>query len=163
SPALSSLSPPPEPKGLHPFHGPSLPDPDPPALTPADRVVDLLSPQAIQMQHVAGTFVFTQDGISVEGVTGRLENNGFKVSGQVGFGKDPVNGLTWVSLHDVRGRGAAGGPNQDGTITVNGWLGPIGPGLPPPGLCFRVRGDDVASEPLLMAAFDPDVRTALAL
>jgi hypothetical protein len=86
-----------------------------------------------------------------------------EVSGEVRFGRDRQNGWNWVSLRNIRGKGVAGGPNQNSAVTVDGWIGPIGPGVPDAGFNIRVVADDITSEPALVAALDPDVRQALRL
>jgi hypothetical protein len=233
------------------------------ASTPADTLALLLEPTPLQLRRMAGTFVFTDDGIAVEQVSGRVEDNGFKinghidgyrpdaamalqiasldsedlsipaspryvwslprdyrevyehlrpqgscrlqlnltrakagaqiraggyvdivegefvfnqfpyplrdVSGRVSFGREVVEGSgpegwDFVHLNNLRGRGVVGGPNQDGYLTLNGRIGPVGPpGGPETGFDLVVHADDIRSEPPLMQAFSPEVHQALSL
>lgn len=57
------------------------------------RLISLVKPSPIRLRKVAGTFIFTQDGIDVKEVHGRVENNAFKVNGRIeGYSPEaPVN------------------------------------------------------------------------
>ena len=48
-----------------------------------DRVAEMFEPEPLKLENVAGRFVFTQDGISIENVSGRVDNNGLRISGQI--------------------------------------------------------------------------------
>src|SRR5439155_2209352 len=52
--------------------------------SPAARLADVVRVTPLKLQQVAGVFVFTQDGIDIEALTGRVENNGFKIIGHIG-------------------------------------------------------------------------------
>jgi len=239
---------------------PSKPTPQP---TPADTLADLLQPTPLQLRRMAGTFVFTEAGIKVDQVNGKVEGNGFnidghidgyspdaamtlqiasikdenlsipaspryvwslpkdyrevyehlrpqgsctlemslarptvgagivvggtvkiingqfvfnqfpyplrEVNGAVTFGREHLEGAGpegWDIVHlvNLRGRGVIGGPNQDQYLTLNGWIGPVGPpGGPETGFDLKVHADDIHSEPPLMQAFSPEVHHALSL
>lgn len=83
--------------------------------------------------------------------------------GRIALTRDGDSGLDWILMQGVRGRGAAGGPNADRFLNINGWVGPIGPGQPDPGGLIRIAIDDIASEAALDKAFPGDVREALNL
>ena len=48
-----------------------------------DRLASVLEPEPLKLENVAGKFVFTQDGISIENVSGRVDNNGLRISGRI--------------------------------------------------------------------------------
>lgn len=48
-----------------------------------ERVAAFFEPEPLKLENVAGKFVFTQDGISVENVSGRVDNNGLRISGRI--------------------------------------------------------------------------------
>ncbi len=50
---------------------------------PVSHAQLLLAGNPITLRQVAGSFVFTQDGIDVHDVGGRIENNGFRVGGHI--------------------------------------------------------------------------------
>src|SRR5688500_16461399 len=58
-----------------------------------DRLATIFNPEPLKLENVAGKFVFTQDGISVEDVSGRVDNNGLRISGRIeGYSPDaPVS------------------------------------------------------------------------
>lgn len=57
------------------------------------------TPVPIRLQNVAGTFVFTEDGIEIKSLTGRLENNWFNVAGAMqGYSPDAPFQLKVSSL-----------------------------------------------------------------
>jgi hypothetical protein len=91
------------------------------------------------------------------------------VNGTVTFGREHPKGAGpegWdiVRLVDLRGQGVVGGPNQDQYLTLNGWIGPVGPpGGPETGFDLKVHADNIHSEPPLMQAFSPEVHQALNL
>ena len=250
----------PSPSDAVPTTAPSAPSAAP---TSTATLEELLEPTPLQLRHMAGTFVFTEDGIGVKQVNGRVEGNGFKidghidgyspdaamtlrissletgtsasrprrgtsgrcpsdyrevyehlrpqgsctaaderltpdrrrghrvggtvkiingqfvfnqfpyplrkVNGTVSFGREQPEGAGpdgWdiVRLVDLRGQGVAGGPNQDQYLTLNGWIGPVGPpGGPETGFDLIVHADNIHSEPPLMRAFSPEVHQALSL
>ena len=49
----------------------------------ADRLAAMFEPDPLQLENVAGKLVFTQDGISIENFSGRVDNNGLKISGRI--------------------------------------------------------------------------------
>ena len=59
------------------------------AAGPLDRLADLVHVGPIRLQQVAGVFVFTEDGVSINELGGRVENNGFRISGHIdGYNPD---------------------------------------------------------------------------
>ncbi len=81
-------------------------------------------------------------------------------TGVVTVGPDPLRGFERVDLTDVEGHGVAGGPNADGTIRLDGWVGPLNPEV---GCGLRASGQSIAAEPPLFAALPPAVRRGLAV
>ncbi len=64
-----------------------------------DCLLAMLRPPAIRLRNVAGSFVFTQDGIDVRDVSGRVENNGLSISGRIaGYRPDAPVELHIASL-----------------------------------------------------------------
>jgi hypothetical protein len=63
-------------------------------------------------------------------------------------------------LYNIHGHGIPGGPNHDRYLTVNGWVGPIGP--EDPEVAIDVRGEGISMEPALRSAFPPEVLKAFA-
>jgi hypothetical protein len=255
---VGSLPADPKPSGTFPTTSPTVA-----ALTSADTLQELLQPTPLQLRRMAGTFVFTEAGIAVKQVHGKVEGNGFNIDGHIdGYSPDAamtlgisslakenlsipaspryvwslpkdyrevyehlrpqgsctlqmslirpspgaqiivggtvkivngqfvfnqfpyplrnVNGTVkfgrehregagpdgWdiVRLVDLRGQGVIGGPNQDKYLTLNGWIGPVGPpGGPETGFDLFVHSDSIHSEPPLMQAFSPEVHQALNL
>jgi hypothetical protein len=53
--------------------------------TPAmiDVAAACLEPTPLKLENVAGKFVFTQDGVSIESLSGRVDNNGIKINGRI--------------------------------------------------------------------------------
>ncbi|MBV8781119.1 MAG: hypothetical protein JO353_06950, partial [Phycisphaerae bacterium] len=49
-----------------------------------DHFISTLSPTPLQVDGVAGQFIFTQDGIDIVSGRGRVESNGFTVNGHIG-------------------------------------------------------------------------------
>ena len=86
-----------------------------------------------------------------------------QTQGRVEVARDPATGLDYLLLRGVRGHGFEGGPNQDKSIGVDGWIGPLNVPNYEPGGVIKVIGKDIRLEPPLSAAFDNDVREALAL
>jgi hypothetical protein len=100
-----------------------------------------------EIRVVDGSFVFDEFPYPVRNATGRIV-----------LRSDPER----VELHNLRGRGVIGGPNADSVVTVNGWVGPFAPGTGI-GMQIRVVGDEIASEPALIAAFPEEVKEALGI
>ncbi len=224
------------------------------AVAGLNELSDLTRMDPIRLERAAGTFIFTQDGIEIRDVVGRLEDNGLRVSGHIDgyspdspaviqitslstenlrlphapryanslpaqvrevydmlkpegvcslalqirrdeagqrpevtgeihaidvsfsyrmfpypiraatgtliLGRDPVGGLERVDIHNLRGRGLVGGPNESAHVTINGWLGPFDERI---GCDVKISGENAHSEKLLWDAFKPEVRRAIAL
>lgn len=212
----------------------------------------MFNPAPIKLDAVAGTFIFTQDGVEIKKITGRLESNVFTGSGKIqgydsdapGYmeihtpadqnihipqnpsyvnslppqvreiydrfrpvgtarlsielrrdqrgaqphvyseieildgqftfdhfpypvrnatgrlilGDDPHTGRERLDIKNLRGRGAAGSPNADSVIHVNGYITPFGPTA---GVHVVVSGEEISSDLLLRQAFPPETRQAL--
>ena len=82
-----------------------------------------------------------------------------ETNGTFVFWHDEQLGEDVLEIRNLRGRGVAGGPNADSYLTVNGRVGPFVHGGS--GVDIRIRGDKITSEPLLRAAFPPEVEDAL--
>ena len=74
-----------------------------------------------------------------------------------------LDGADWVTLKNLHGMGAMGGPNQDSPLHLDGRIGPVGPRCPEPGIDLVVHGEKIQREPPLMHALGPDVRKALSI
>jgi len=82
-------------------------------------------------------------------------------SGKIAFGRDPFSGKTYVTVMNMHGRGAIGGPNERAEVAISGRIGPIGPDYPEPAFNLHATGRNLCSEPALMAAMPAEVRQAL--
>ena len=58
-------------------------DPDRAPTAAIDIAAACLEPTPLKLENVAGKFVFTQDGVSIEGLSGRVDNNGLKINGRI--------------------------------------------------------------------------------
>src|SRR5690606_31188508 len=49
----------------------------------------LLEAEPIRLEQVTGTFIFTERGVEIRNLTGRVETNAFRISGQIdGYSPD---------------------------------------------------------------------------
>ncbi|HTL29800.1 MAG TPA: hypothetical protein VL282_11280, partial [Tepidisphaeraceae bacterium] len=63
-----------------------------------DRLSNLIEPSEINLQKVNGTFIFTQDGITLQNVFANVENNAFKINGTIGgYNRSPPMDVTLAS------------------------------------------------------------------
>ncbi|HVT88662.1 MAG TPA: hypothetical protein VHD56_07420 [Tepidisphaeraceae bacterium] len=81
-------------------------------------------------------------------------------SGQIVVDNDPSTGQQRLILDHIHGKGIEGGPNTDTTIQVNGMIAPLGPDCR---VDVIVSGQNINSEPALLAAFPPLTRKAMTL
>jgi hypothetical protein len=233
--------------------GPAMPASAP--ASAADAIAALVGPSSFELQKGSGTFVFTNAGVELQNVTGRIEGNAFLINarldgyspeapfsvtlrsldnetlqipstpryltslppmvrdiytmvqadgrctmkvkvqraaiaarpmiegqvdivdgvfssvffpyplrqttGRITFGYDKQARADFVHVVGMRGRGVAGGPNQDSWVTLSADVGPLGPEYPDPNAVIRVAGTNVSSEPSLFKAFPPEVREPL--
>jgi hypothetical protein len=66
---------------------------------PGERLVAVLTPAKVTLKNVAGSMVFTHDGIEVKDVSGYIESNGLKIDGRIGgYGMDAAVSLRLSSL-----------------------------------------------------------------
>ncbi len=64
-----------------------------------DRFSELVEPAPIQLKEVDSVFVFTEDGITIDGLTGKLEDISFKIDGRIdGYDPSATADLTIASL-----------------------------------------------------------------
>jgi hypothetical protein len=64
-----------------------------------DRAQALLATAPIRLDNVTGAFIFTEDGIDIPDLTGRIETNGLKISGHIdGYAPDAAARLRLSSL-----------------------------------------------------------------
>jgi hypothetical protein len=64
-----------------------------------DQMSVNFEPTAIKLEQVSGRFIFTQDGIDIDDVTGRLETNGLKINGHIeGYSPEAAATLRVTSL-----------------------------------------------------------------
>jgi hypothetical protein len=102
-----------------------------------------------QFDLLDGQFDFNEFPYPLQGVTGRVE-----------YSRDAASGRDFIHLYNIRGHGVPGGPNHDRYLTVNGWVGPIGP--EDPEVVIDVHGEGISMEPTLRSAFPPEVLKAFA-
>ena len=81
-------------------------------------------------------------------------------SGTIEFGREPDSGFQRMEIQNIRGRGIAGGPNENTFVTIGGWVGPFDNTV---GCNLRIEAENVNSEPALYASFPQEVRDALEL
>ncbi len=89
--------------------------------------------------------------------------NGFpypvsRTTGTVVFAQDSETGMEIADFQNIHGYGVAGGPNANSSITINGWVGPFDPRV---GLDLHIAGENLTTEPALIAALPPEVRDAI--
>ena len=83
-------------------------------------------------------------------------------SGTIAFGPDPArNNGFFVRIINFKGRGKAGGPNENMFVLANGEIGPLGPRDPQ--VKVIVSGKGICSEPALVAAYPWEIRDALSI
>ena len=64
-----------------------------------DRLAGGLSPPPLELENVAGKFVFTQDGVSIESLSGRVDGNGVRITGRIdGYSPDAPVTLKVASM-----------------------------------------------------------------
>jgi hypothetical protein len=102
-----------------------------------------------EVQILDGTFVFDEFPYPVHGATGKLV-----------FGRNPTTGAEQLEIVEIRGRGAPGGPNENARVKLVGRVSPFGADT---GVNIVVSGEDVVSEPALLAAFPTETQEALKL
>ncbi len=83
-----------------------------------------------------------------------------KVVGKIILAHDPHSGEESLTLDHIRGRGVENGPNANSFVEVNGFIGPFGPDTR---VDVTIAGQQIRSEPALMAAFPAVTRQALKL
>jgi hypothetical protein len=86
-----------------PVPGRRRPDPLPADVDVLPSTIDMaasgLEPPPLKLENVAGKFVFTQDGVSIEGVSGRVDNNGLKINGRIeGYNPDAMLAIKVTSF-----------------------------------------------------------------
>ncbi|MGA2582198.1 MAG: hypothetical protein ABSG31_02880 [Tepidisphaeraceae bacterium] len=64
-----------------------------------DMLERLSTPQPLHLRQVSGTLTFTEKGISMQGISGKLENNWFNLDGSIaGYSPDDAAELTLSSI-----------------------------------------------------------------
>ncbi len=54
-----------------------------------DRIENTITPSLVRLGNVDGRFIFTQDGIEIQNLTGWIERNSFQIAGRInGYGAD---------------------------------------------------------------------------
>jgi hypothetical protein len=79
-------------------------------------------------------------------------------TGKIVLEYDQTTGRDGLRLERIRGRGIAGGPNENSFVEINGKMGPFRPDI---GVDVIVTGQNITSEPALLAAFPQQTQTAL--
>ncbi|MGA2501141.1 MAG: hypothetical protein ABSH20_25670, partial [Tepidisphaeraceae bacterium] len=82
-----------------------------------------------------------------------------KIRGQLWFGKDVTTGQDRVEFRDFVGLGAAGTENENASMTLSGWVSPLGKNV---GLDLRFSGRDCHLDPILRQALPPDAQEVVA-
>jgi hypothetical protein len=104
----------------------------------------------VQVEIVDASFQFHQFPYPFRGASGRIA-----------YGRDPFSEKNFVNVVNMHGSGMLGGPNQGSQVAISGRVGPLGPDNPEPGFNLRATGDNICSEPALIAAMPWQVRDAL--
>jgi hypothetical protein len=81
-----------------------------------------------------------------------------KATGRIVLVNDEKTGYDGLEIQRIRGRGVAGGPNENSFVEINGTMGPFRSDI---GVDVTVTGQNITSEPALIAAFPQQTRTAL--
>lgn len=81
-----------------------------------------------------------------------------RASGRITLGPDSKTGKDALKLIGLKGYGAAGGPNEESPVSIEGIIAPLSSD---PGVDITIRGTAISSEPLLMQSFPPITRRAL--
>ncbi len=118
--------------------------------------VEISRPKAGAAPHVTGRLTITDGAFQCVWFPYPLRH----ATGTVTLGPDPTRGFDRIDLTDVRGLGVEGGPNADRVLRLDGWVGPLDPRI---GCGIRTSGQDIATEPALLAAFPPPVRRGLGI
>lgn len=64
-----------------------------------DFLASTFEPEPLKLENVAGKLVFTQDGINVDNVSGRVDNNGLRIAGRIdGYRPDAPMALNVTSF-----------------------------------------------------------------
>ena len=82
------------------------------------------------------------------------------IHGQILIGADPIAHMRGVRILNVQGHGPEGSPNENASLIVNGFVGPL-EGVA--GFEMQVDGTNVEGDPQLRAALPADARAALQL
>jgi hypothetical protein len=66
----------------------------------ASKLETLFNPSPIELDRVSGRFIFTEDGIDIERVNGRIENTPFQIKGRInGYSAQSAATLTFAGEH----------------------------------------------------------------
>ncbi|MFI5378878.1 MAG: DUF3971 domain-containing protein [Tepidisphaerales bacterium] len=82
-----------------------------------------------------------------------------QIRGQLWFGQDATTGQDRVEFRNFVGQGAAGTENENTTMTLSGWISPLGKRV---GLDLRFASRDCRLDPLLRQALPEDARDVVA-
>lgn len=100
-----------------------------------------------EIRIVKGNFTFDRFPYPLRDVKGVIE---------LGRGED---GSERLLLKELRGKGIAGGPNANCNVTIDGFVGPLGPQSE---VRIVVQAKGIVNEPALMAALPRDTQQGLA-
>jgi hypothetical protein len=81
-----------------------------------------------------------------------------RTTGRIEFGPDPKNGIDRLEIHELRGHGLKGGPNEQTVMTLKGLVAPLGPDA---GFWMVIQSDKLVYEPLVQHALPPDTQEIL--
>ena len=81
-----------------------------------------------------------------------------RTSGRIEFGPDPKTGIDRLEIHELRGHGVKGGPNEQSVMTLQGTVAPLGPDA---GISIVIKSDKIIYEPILHRALPPETQDVL--
>jgi hypothetical protein len=96
---------------------------------------------------IDGNFIFDKFPYPVRAATGKVV-----------FGYDERTGYETVRIVGLHGKGVKGGPNEEAIIHLSGLIGPLTSDV---GVFVKVSSENVRDDPVLRAAFPPEVKKAL--
>ncbi len=82
-----------------------------------------------------------------------------KIRGQLWFGKDATTGQDRIEFRNFVGLGAAGTENENTSMTLSGWISPLGKNV---GMELRFASRDCRLDPLLRQALPTEAREVVA-
>lgn len=81
-----------------------------------------------------------------------------RTSGRIAFGPDPRTGIDRLDIHELRGHGVKGGPNEKSVFSLKGTVAPLGPDA---GIAIVIQSDKIFYEPQLHRALPHETQQIL--